>query len=288
MEDHNVFVWGDNTYGQIPECKEPWVAVPTYVKYFKSIYVEKIVAGKNHTCVLSSQSKLYLWGDDSSEQLFQKSDTIVQVLGTDLAHNNDPIIDISAYDNYTIVLLTSGLVIKSNPKLIQRFHVPCNCKVVSIASSFKSIHALSALNIVYSFDFSLLNKNTHFKMQYSLENVHSIHTGYIATAVDFDMNLWLLEKKLELCKELSCVKSACVTQYYFLAVMGVEKTAFEKNRDLTNLFDLAQEKVMESVVKNMQNINNACELLVFSDMFLCERLRNYCEYFIARNLVWDM
>lgn len=288
MEDHNVFVWGDNTYGQIPECKEPWVAVPTYVKYFKSIYVEKIVAGKNHTCVLSSQSKLYLWGDDSSEQLFQKSDTIVQVLGTDLAHNNDPIIDISAYDNYTIVLLTSGLVIKSNPKLIQRFHVPCNCKVVSIASSFKSIHALSALNIVYSFEFSLLNKNTHFKMQYSLENVHSIHTGYIATAVDFDMNLWLLEKKLELCKELSCVKSACVTQYYFLAVMGVEKTAFEKNRDLTNLFDLAQEKVMESVVKNMQNINNACELLVFSDMFLCERLRNYCEYFIARNLVWDM
>ena len=249
-EERNVFVWGDNSLGQIPNCKASCVSRPLYVKFFKTIYIEKIVAGKNHSAALSSQSKAFLWGDNSAMQLFGRLEGINTCIGTDLVHSPNVIIDIEAYENSTAVLLQSGLVLKASLNGIQRFHVACNCDVIKVCISSCSIHALSVLGVLYSFPFSALGSNVNYKMQLTLEGISKIFSGYHLAAVDKNYNLWrITDKTCELIKEISCVNQACITQFYSMALLGAEKVAFVRSQGVLSLFDMCQEKVLETVVR---------------------------------------
>jgi Regulator of chromosome condensation (RCC1) repeat len=249
VEDRNVFGWGDNTYNQVSETKALCIEKPTFIKHFKNIYVTKISAGKNHSCALSSQQKLYLWGDNSNMQLLSKSPGIVCVTSADIIQIDDPIKDMELYDNITVLLLESGLVLKSNPNLVQRLHVPCNCSVVSICISSICIYALSVLNVVYSVSLSRMSKNIHYKMTQVFENAKSIFTGYYACAIDSLYNLWVFTPTPKLNKEASGFKTACVTQHYTIALLGIEKNCYERQRKLMDLQDIAQEKIMDIVVR---------------------------------------
>ena len=247
-----MYAWGDNTYGQVPEDKSLWVGGPVFLKYFKTIYIEKIVSGKNHCGALGSSQKVYLWGDNSSLQLYGKNTTgIVACCSLDLIPSDIPAVDVEMYDNFTVILLESGLILKSSLSGVQLLHVPSNCGVSSVAASSVGVYAISPLRVLYGISLVKMKKNTHFKMSQLAEGVRAVYSGFYCSAIDEDWNLWTLEPEKKLCAEISCVKMARVTQYYTIVMLGVERLAYEREKGLRSLFEIAEEKLLDMVVRIM-------------------------------------
>ena len=182
-------------------------------------------------------------------QLCGKNNGIIAFTGMELVYSDILIKDIELYDNYTLILLENNLVLKSGNKGMQKLHVPCNCKVVSVYGSSQGIYALSELGVLYNTSLMDLQNNTHFKMEIIAENIKNAFSGYFCSAIDTNLNLWIFDPRPRLCKEVSCVKSACVTQYYSLTLLGIERNAYERYRYLPSLFEIAEEKALEMVVR---------------------------------------
>jgi hypothetical protein len=111
-------------------------------------------------------------------QLLSKNSELNIYTSFELVQIEDPIKDVELYDNYTAVLLESGIIIKSSLEGLQRLHVPCNCLVLSIGLSSTGIYALSILNVLYYSSFKNLKKNRHFKMTQIRENIKKYFQGF--------------------------------------------------------------------------------------------------------------
>ena len=80
--------------------------------------------------------------------------------------------------------------------------------------------------------------------------MRSIFSGFFAAGIDFDRNLWNLDKESGLIKEVSCVNAARLNENFSLILAGVEKIPFPLNNSLMTLFEIAEERVFDSVVRN--------------------------------------
>lgn len=81
------------------------------------------------------------------------------------------------------------------------------------------------------------------------ENIKKIFSGFYLSATDHNQNLWIFEPEGKLYKGAACVKAACVTQNYCIALFGVERVGFERFKKISTLFEVAEEKAMDIVVK---------------------------------------
>lgn len=181
-------------------------------------------------------------------QLLSKFTGMSCVASADLLPTDVPIMDLELYENSTVLLLKSGLVLKSSEKELQRLHVPSNSGVVSIAISMFGVYSLSALGVMYGILMQSLNKNTHFKMTQVAEGVKSINSGFFCCAVDENSNLWTFQPEKKICQDVSCVKTGKASEFYTLALCGVEKNQFERGKGLRSLMEIAEEKLLDMVV----------------------------------------
>jgi hypothetical protein len=247
-EDRNVFIWGDNSLGQIPGIKESSCKEPLYLKHFKNIYVSKIVSGKNHIIVFTGE-KIYSWGANQEKQLFSncKAGDILLVQARDLLPQASSIIDVEAYDNSTLALLSTGQLVKSGT-FHSLFHVPSTSPIEKICISSKSIHALSKLGVLFSFNFENCAKKNHYKMKMNREKVFGIFSGFHASAVDDERNLWDLDEG-KIFAGISCVQGARVNEKFTVVLAGVERVPWPVNNQLMTLFEIAEERVLETLVR---------------------------------------
>ena len=206
------------------------------------------MSGKNHVVVFTGE-KVYSWGANNEKQLLGNAGGVVVVQASDLQPNATRILDVEAYENTTAVLLTGNEIVKSGA-VRSVFHIPATSPVTSICISAQSVHGLCSLGVLYSFPLSSLNKNTHYKMFLNREKMLRIFSGFFAAGVDFDRNLWNLDQESGLIKEISCVNAARLNENFSLVLAGVEKIAFPISNSLMSLFEIAEERVLDSVVRN--------------------------------------
>lgn len=245
-EDRNVFVWGDNSFGQIPGLKAAFVCQPVILKEFKQIYIQKIVSGKNHLVGFTGE-KIYSWGCNSEKQLFCNTGEICMVQAGDLFPGSEVIIDVESFDNYTAVLISGYKIIKSgeNRKII---HIQSNSDLVKLCVSAHSIHTLSVLGVLFSLQLKHMSKNMHYKMHLSKEEILNIFSGHYASAIDKNNNLWKLDPEPTLHKDIACVQSARLNENFSLILSGVEKMPWCASSPLSTLFDISQDLVQQSIV----------------------------------------
>ena len=65
-KDGSLYIWGDNTYGQIPGSEEEYVSEPVLMEDIGN--VRSVRAGNNHALALLADGTVRVWGDDYYEQ----------------------------------------------------------------------------------------------------------------------------------------------------------------------------------------------------------------------------
>ncbi len=111
-----VYTWGENDKGQlgINSTKHSEVPVPIYIS--RAIWGKTIVAvaaGIDHTLALSSDGKVYAWGDNSYGQLGNHSfdnSTVPVVVDTTGVLAGKKVIAIAAGANYSMALTSDGKI----------------------------------------------------------------------------------------------------------------------------------------------------------------------------------
>ena len=242
-----MYVWGDNTFGQIIGSKAAFVSEPMLLKDFKQVYVDKVISGKNHLVAFTGE-KVYSWGCNKEKQLFCNTGELCMVQAGDLFPQSEAIIDVEAYDNYTAVLISGCKIVKSG-EVKKVIHVPSNTELVKLCVSSLAIHALSILGVLFSIQLSKVGKNMHYKMQVTREDVSDIFSGFYASAIDKNSNLLKLDPELSLIKDISCVRSARLNENFSLITSGVEKIPWVPCSQLSSLFEVSQDLVQESIVR---------------------------------------
>jgi E3 ubiquitin-protein ligase HERC4 len=112
-DDGQVFVWGSNEYGQLGlgEKIKTHQNVPEVIRCLKGVPVRQIVAGDNHSFILSKSGSLYGWGRNDFGQL-GLGDTKNKYLPTKCRLANDQKIKfVSCGDNHTACLTKDGCVL---------------------------------------------------------------------------------------------------------------------------------------------------------------------------------
>ena len=67
--DGDVYCWGDNAHGQLGINSTVATSLPVEVQLPANARAMSISAGSQHTCVVTTDGKLYCWGDSSNQQL---------------------------------------------------------------------------------------------------------------------------------------------------------------------------------------------------------------------------
>ncbi|MED5486435.1 MAG: hypothetical protein VYB40_01860, partial [Candidatus Thermoplasmatota archaeon] len=67
--DGDVYCWGDNAHGQLGINSTVATSLPVEVQLPANTRAMSISAGSQHTCVVTTDGKLYCWGDSSNQQL---------------------------------------------------------------------------------------------------------------------------------------------------------------------------------------------------------------------------
>ena len=108
MVTGGIQCWGDNQYGQIGDGTKEQRLVPTSVKGVKTDIIA-IVAGQNHTCILTKDGAVQCWGDNQYGQLGDGTKEI-RKQATDVKGLSSGVIAISAGQNHTCALKNDGTV----------------------------------------------------------------------------------------------------------------------------------------------------------------------------------
>ncbi len=111
-----VYTWGGNTYGQlgVNTTKHSEVPVPIYIsRAIGGKTIVAVAAGYHHSLALSSDGKVYAWGDNQYGQLgnhsFENSTVPVAVDTTGVLAGKK-VIAISAGANYSMALTSDGKI----------------------------------------------------------------------------------------------------------------------------------------------------------------------------------
>ena len=64
-----MYCWGDNAHGQLGINSTVATSLPVEVQLPANARAMSISAGSQHTCVVTTDGKLYCWGDSSNQQL---------------------------------------------------------------------------------------------------------------------------------------------------------------------------------------------------------------------------
>jgi alpha-tubulin suppressor-like RCC1 family protein len=73
--DGKVYCWGYNFFGQVGNGSDTNSSTPTAVILPSGVSISQVAAGENHTCGLSSDSKVFCWGNNEYGQLGNGTDT---------------------------------------------------------------------------------------------------------------------------------------------------------------------------------------------------------------------
>lgn len=239
-------MWGDNSFGQVLGVKAAFVSQPVVLKEFKQIYVQKIVSGKNHLVGFTGE-KIYSWGCNTEKQLFCNAGDFSMVQAGDLFPGSEAVIDVESFDNYTAVLISGYKIIKSG-EIRKTIHIQSNSDLVKLCVSAHSIHTLSTLGVLFSLQINHMGKNIHHKMHASKEEIQNIFSGYYASAIDKNNNLWKLDPEPTMQKDISCVHSARLNENFSLILSGIERVPWLPNSPLSSLFEISQDLVQDSIV----------------------------------------
>ena len=68
-EDGRLYMWGHNSVGQLGDGTTENRKIPVLIKINGNPWIVKVACGGRHTGVVTSEGKLYMWGDNSWGQL---------------------------------------------------------------------------------------------------------------------------------------------------------------------------------------------------------------------------
>lgn len=116
--DGNVWVWGNNTYGQLgngDNGSDKFATAPTMIdiNVLNGAKVTAITAGANHNLMLDSKGKLWAWGDNTHGQLGNNTQTGSNkpvAVDTQAITKGVTIMNISASGNHNVVVDGDGKV----------------------------------------------------------------------------------------------------------------------------------------------------------------------------------
>jgi alpha-tubulin suppressor-like RCC1 family protein/subtilisin family serine protease len=105
-ESGNVWVWGDNRYGQLGNGTKTSRASPARLNTIASVV--EVAAGDSHTIAIKADGKVYTWGSNTKGQLGDnsKTDRKTPVLVTNL----NSAVQVDGGSSFTLALLGDGSV----------------------------------------------------------------------------------------------------------------------------------------------------------------------------------
>lgn len=111
-EDHEVFTWGADNYGQLGQGQGPrYVNKPTKIRTFKNVAIKRIACGQYHMLALSMNGDVYAWGQGLQGQTANE-----RKVDTNIPHAIDSlkeyrIVDIAAGGSHSAVVDDKGHVL---------------------------------------------------------------------------------------------------------------------------------------------------------------------------------
>lgn len=106
LEGGKVYSWGDGTYGELGLGKACMVPEPVEIKWFskQDIEIVKVEAGSRHSLCLGANGKMYGFGTDCTDKMFELRVNIP----VQFDKLNQEIIDIFAGDKHTVAVTKNG------------------------------------------------------------------------------------------------------------------------------------------------------------------------------------
>ncbi len=111
-ESGKVYLWGNNSFGQIGDGTTILRSTPTLIhpSYFNNEKVIALSLGSSHSGAITESGKLYMWGFNKFGQLGLNTDNneYIPKLVPPSYFNNEPIIELAIGDDHTLVLTSSN------------------------------------------------------------------------------------------------------------------------------------------------------------------------------------
>jgi len=109
---HRVFIWGDNTNGQIGnntynDSNVP-IDITPYFDFNGNEYIEKLSLGTVHVGVLTSQGNIFTWGYDNNGQPTKRINEPHSIMGNVNLDENEIIMDISLGGSHSSFLTSDN------------------------------------------------------------------------------------------------------------------------------------------------------------------------------------
>jgi alpha-tubulin suppressor-like RCC1 family protein len=104
-----VTCWGDNGFGQLGTGDTTPLSSPSPPLVFADGFVpQKVVAGNQHTCAVSTDDRIKCWGSDQAGQLGAGYSGDLHAPGPDLRLRGRAVLELAAGDDHTCALLEGG------------------------------------------------------------------------------------------------------------------------------------------------------------------------------------
>lgn len=151
---HEVYCWGDNTYGQLGTGDNITRRFPLKLTVGNSnaIRFKSLKTFADHTCALSFQGDLYCWGRNEQGQLGNGSTdnaNLIQLVEFPASNTNDIVFDYAVGEQHTCVLNNKSLIycwgdntygqlgIGSTPDLLEMGNIAVQLSAFTYRNTFK-------------------------------------------------------------------------------------------------------------------------------------------------------